>query len=558
MREPIPPTRTYIAPGPNPRRTQRLRRAGFAVAAVLLGLLAVEGAGRLLEGLGLGGVTLDDRANYVLGPVFERRGEAFVTSEYAERWMIPARLDDSAERRVFVVGGSFAMGTPYEYQGYGREVGGGPVSWTRAFLEDPDLELVNASAGGQSSFRVRRIVERLLPLEPKGVVVASCNNEGVPPPSRLLEAAHGSAAYRVLRGALRPEVAPEDRPEHTEQQRTRDEIARDFRRNLNGIARSTAGAGVPVLLALPPSNLRMERERELETGVSAACVDAVREDLPIAEVVQACGGASQGALMALGEERLEDGDVGASRRAFEAAVEFGADQRCPASLQQVIRDVAERWDHVTLVDLRAAAEQTSESGVPGDDLFVDSCHMNWRGYRAVGGALAAALVEVGWADGELATEPGRPVVPPGGEVFVAHRRWPPNGVPGPEALARGIRVGEPGASVDTMIDLDDPFGWGAVGSWALVPLLLEHEARTRPDELARYLVRGAGDDLEVVGFVGADDVVRPGPGEAVRVELHPRAVADDDRPVAIPLDRIGGTWVDVPLGPDGPVALRIH
>ena len=139
-----------------------------------------------------------------------------------------------------------------------------------------------------------------------------------------------------------------------------------------------------------------------------------------------------------------------------------------------------------------------------------------------------------------------------------HRRWPPDGVPGPEAQGRGIRVGEPGASVDSMIDLDDPFSWGAVGSWALVPLLLDQEARTRPDDLARYLVRGVGEDLEVVGFVGMEDVVQPAPGEAVRVELHPRAMADDDRPVAIPLDRIGGTWVDVPLGPDGPVALRIH
>src|SRR5262249_48601390 len=54
--------------------------------------------------------------------------------------------------------------------------------------------------------------------------------------------------------------------------------------------------------------------------------------------------------------------------------------RCRPSLNRIIRSVATSTPGVTLVDLEAAAEAASPGGIAGDNLFVDYCHMNWRGY----------------------------------------------------------------------------------------------------------------------------------------------------------------------------------
>ena len=56
-----------------------------------------------------------------------------------------------------------------------------------------------------------------------------------------------------------------------------------------------------------------------------------------------------------------------------------------------MREVAARHDHVTLADLERAAEQLAPDGLPDDDLFFDSCHMNWRGYGAIAQSLAGTL-----------------------------------------------------------------------------------------------------------------------------------------------------------------------
>jgi len=500
------------------------RRALFVVIAVVLGLLGVEAGARLLEAVGIGGPTLDDRANYLLGPVFEPDGDLLRTSELAERWMLPSAFPKArgSSRRVFVVGGSFAMGTPYEYQGYGREIGGGWVSWMRAFAGD-GLELVNASAGGQSSFRVKQIVRELLKLEPDGLVLASCNNEGVTPPTAFQVFVHRTATFRVLRDLLRDEAAPDDRPPFTPRDRSPDEIARDFRRNLDAMAAATAGAGVPVLMAVPPANLRMEAARGVLDDPPApggACEEAIRATPGerAHDLLETCEGIP---VMAMGERLLAEGATAAARTAFELEVERGPDNRCPASLRSEILEVAAAHEHIALIDLREAAIAGSSSGVPGADLFFDSCHMNWRGYQVVGRAMAEAAEVLGWVAPPGAVSPVAPVLsaPPTEPVFVENRRWPPDTGPPASTLDLPIRLGTAGLGLDELRAFDGlsalsatalprtlpPSTFGFVGPWAVVPLLLSEERwEAAPDDLATFELHHRADGvIALAGYVSA-------------------------------------------------------
>ncbi|MCO4771251.1 MAG: hypothetical protein KDA24_14555 [Deltaproteobacteria bacterium] len=521
----------------------RGRSAIFVLVAVVLGLGAVEAACRVLEAAGIGGLTLDDRANYLLGPILvDDEGGGLRTSEYAERWMIPSRLP-ADEARVFLVGGSFAMGTPYEYQGYGREVGGGMASWIRPLLGDTDPALVNASAGGQSSYRVRRIVQRLLPHRPAGLIVASCNNEGVAPPTAPQEFLHRTATFRVVRDLVLDETQPDDRPLFTPRERSGEAIARDFAANLEAIARMSADAGVPVLFAAPPSNHRMQSARQAG-------------DTP----------GPQAELMEQGEAQLAGGDLDAARRSFAAAVELGVDNRCPGSLRREIEAVAERWTHASFVDLQESAQELASQGIPGDDLFVDSCHMNWRGYRAMG----AALADAAWKAGLGFTEPRRgvPGTPqlatssPPPDVFVANRRWPPDGTPGPDALRLPVLVGAPDTDLTSLRAAHPPDRVGYVGPWALLPLLLGQEPwLPSPSDGASVELHERPDGtIAVAGYLSQPDVglLRRPPSVPAEITLRSTPWSPADQPVSIPADRVAGTVVGEPLRAGGAVRLRVR
>ena len=61
-----------------------------------------------------------------------------------------------------------------------------------------------------------------------------------------------------------------------------------------------------------------------------------------------------------------------------------------------------------LVDLEAAAVRMSPGGLPGKELFVDFCHMNWRGYGGMAEAVLATLAEHGLGP----TTHASPLTPP--------------------------------------------------------------------------------------------------------------------------------------------------
>ena len=324
----------------------------IALLLIVVANLAVAG----LEQLGLISTFRgpDDFAQHLDEAVYERdpRGGG-PTSDYGLQPMDPSRVGgtDGEVFRAFVLGGSFAMGTPYSVQNHARELPGGIASWLRADLEAMlvplDVEVVNAAAGNQDSHRVRRVAAEVLAYEPDLLIVATCNNEGLHAPPASASLLRRFPLFRLIVKLAAPPDSSQERTAHTEQQSTPDEIRRYFRTNLEAIIAGAAARHVPVVLCTLPVHLAMDRNAE------------------------------EGELTA--DELYE-------------RVERHPANRCRPSLNAIVRELAESHDHVFLADLEQRAVEQSATGVPGSELFVDSCHMNWSGYAGAASAILETVM----------------------------------------------------------------------------------------------------------------------------------------------------------------------
>jgi hypothetical protein len=88
--------------------------------------------------------------------------------------------------------------------------------------------------------------------------------------------------------------------------------------------------------------------------------------------------------------RLEE-----AKWALRQTAEWIPRNRCRPSYNELIRSLAARYDHVHLADLERRAPEHCKNGIPGVELFIDYCHMNWRGYQTMADEIMTALDERG-------------------------------------------------------------------------------------------------------------------------------------------------------------------
>jgi len=359
---------------------------------------------------------LESAQPYVPGleiPADDRR--YYVTTDYAEKFLIPtAMVADKGDRwRMLILGASFAMGTPYTHQQDGYEKDGGMGSFIRAGLQarfpETKLEVINLAAGGQTAHRVARVTREAVAMEPDVLFVATCNNEGPPPPSELEQRLHRLGGYRLLSRVLSTETPRNERPVHPRQLLDADSIEKTFRGNLEDIALTSRNAEVTVLLATMPVNYRYTDEHPpykpcIEQGVELINAGSYEQAIAHLEGCDELAEAARWMGIALFHlERYEE-----AQRALKLAVELHPMTQCRPSLNQVAREVAAANEHIHLVDLEAAAVRLSPGGLPGKELFVDFCHMNWRGYGGMAEAVLATLAEHGLGP----TTEASPMTPP--------------------------------------------------------------------------------------------------------------------------------------------------
>ena len=372
----------------------------------------------------------DDMVHHVDDALFVQDGRDWITTPYAEKTMVPLRVpvDKSAdELRVILVGGSFAMGTPYTHQRHGEERPGGIAFWLRQTLigSDRDITVINLAAGGQSSTRVTHIVRDLTVLQPDVVIVASCNNESALTPNVLEEELREFAGVRLLSKLLRPTVGDSERPElYIPQDTDSLTLKRRFESNLQTILALGEQRGFQVFLSTLPTHLTYQGSvpggmllRDGEQGrmrpVSNECKG---DDCPhntVSECAQQGGELlRQGrrdeaqavlaecedleSLRWMGMLELEGGEVSRGVSLLAQYAELVPRGRCRPSFNGVVRELAPSG---RLIDLQHAVQ--NQVGLTPAELFVDNCHLSWVGYALMANTIHTTLQEAGLVSNEV-------------------------------------------------------------------------------------------------------------------------------------------------------------
>lgn len=389
----------------------------FAAITVVAVLFLLNGIVERLEDEGIVATyQADDAVQLVTGDLFDVEPEPmYVSSDYSvQTGMVPARfrVNKGSGWRVFAVGGSFMMGSPYTFQGHGAEMPGGITSWLRKDLErrgsKVPVEVVNLGVGGQNSFRVATIVEQLVDYAPDVVVVATCNNEGALPPSKMREQLQQLGGFRLLSKYLTPAPKPSERSYFTPQDEDSVALAASYRRNIKNIIGYAEAAKIPLVLSTLPVNRLYVGDTDSTPLIpdgsprwgETVCVQEARALIEAGDFagaithLESCRDIPD-ALRWTGLAHKRDGAYPEARAALDQSIELQPRNRCRPSFNTIVREEAAASENTYLADLDEVAIASSESGLVGDELFLDFCHMNWRGYGLMATAIAEALADHG-------------------------------------------------------------------------------------------------------------------------------------------------------------------
>ena len=342
-----------------------------------------------------------------------RQGDRWLLYDPQRRDVVQfeAAVDKGDTFRIVLTGGSFVRGDHNIAPGEPPSGFGDLSSWTEALLRarlDADVEVLNAGASGQSSTRVRKLVEGLVELDPDVLVVATGNNEGMVT-SPHTELMHDWIVYRGLKKALLPEPPPEERPPVIVAQSPRAPLTQQHERNLRMISATATRSEVPLVLATLPANWTTAQKYMPEDAFDEAArrgwqlcwwrrYDEAMEHFAASET-------TWGALQYSAACMRRRGELEEARARYIAATEFQSWGRTPQSLNANVAKVAGARHPVA--DLAAAMEALSDDGLPGDEYFIDTAHLSVDGYYEMARVLVASLDEAGLLPGPLGPEPSQ-------------------------------------------------------------------------------------------------------------------------------------------------------
>jgi tetratricopeptide (TPR) repeat protein len=406
---------------------------GLVVAVILLGFVEV----------GLHSLPLDrwerDNPN-VSYPLFipgsGELADRYVTNPHFSRNMSVqsfARVKPIGVKRVFVLGGSAAIGWP-----------GDPASSFSGYLQRAldqlypgRYEIVNVAAMSYGSHRVRDFLADVVRMEPDLIVVWSGNNEYVERNTlsrfargetmgRLQRLLRHSSLYRSLRLLLgvtapqlfvRPEGADITDPRETPQVRrgmlgrsavTDRQVAENYRANLEAIAALIRESGAEGMLCTVPVNLSgwapNNQPPEFAGAEEGHLFERLREeagetwrqrrfDEAVARYKELLALAPRYALgyFLLGDCYRALGRLDEARRAFDLAREFDPRPiRALPDFAGIVRQVAAA-NGLSVIDLERAFLDASGAELSGLDLFLDYVHPNEVGHKLAAATVLSAM-----------------------------------------------------------------------------------------------------------------------------------------------------------------------
>ncbi len=342
--------------------------------------------------------------------------------------------------RVFCLGGSTVQGRPYSVET-------SFTTWLRLNLRAArprrDWEVVNCGGISYASYRLVPIMQELLAHGPDLFIIYTGHNEFLEDRTyrrlkrtpRALIRLHRVMlnlrsywlAHRFLSGR---------RARHTDTGRSsktvlptevktkldfsdglesycRDEVWRQgtiehFRHNLETMVQMSRGAGVPIILVNPVTNLKdcppfksefrtdlseREIERVVELWERAAKLDWADTYGKVRLLEQAAALDNRHArllyLIGMCYER-----IGRSTEAKSWFVLAKEEDVCPLrileSMHDAILDVAAQY-RVPLVDVKVLIEERTEDGIPGDEWLLDHVHPSIAGHQLIADSLYQAM-----------------------------------------------------------------------------------------------------------------------------------------------------------------------
>jgi len=332
--------------------------------------------------------------------------------------------------RIFVLGGSAALGTPDSSFSFGRIL----EAMLRHRYPKVDFQVVNAAMTAINSHVVLEIAQEAARREPDLFLVYLGNNEVVgpfgpgttfqrfTPPRTLIRLAVNAQQLRgaQLLGGLLRQSGPAgearwrgmemflDNQISAEDPRLR-RVYRDLRHNLEDLVTAAEGAGANVILSTVAVNLKDSPPFASVHGKDLHASDLGRWQESFDEGSRRLtAGDARGAReifqtalrldpnhadlrFRLGQAALADGDADAARDHFVAARDLDALRfRADSGVNGVIREVASAYSdrRVWLVDAATALAASPEvrDGILGDELLYEHVH-----FRFVGNHRLAAL-----------------------------------------------------------------------------------------------------------------------------------------------------------------------
>ena len=370
--------------------------------------------------------------------VFEPHGDVYRTrpsnlGSFNDQSFLAEKLDNGY--RIFCLGGSSSHGFPWGAEAAFTSIVGEAVATSHPELH---VEAINASGVAYAMHRLNIVADELLSYDPDVFIIYSGHNEFVEPAffdalkrrsptrTRLEYALSHSRAYSGLRTIL-PQLkevnpSPTDefgsvvRPEQTRvfSPDEKKAVVAEFHWRLQRLVRRAQKAGIRVVLATVPANLRQwQPEASSEIAILSEAdrqkwsqeftsgkrhFDAGEFRIAATNFQRAAQLGPQHAetqfLLAQTYDKLGQWDL--ARAAYQRACDADASpNRRLSEINEAIRDVAHE-QRTVLLDMDHIFEQQSEHGLIGFDLIEDFVHPNRKGHEIIAWHVWDAMERAGW------------------------------------------------------------------------------------------------------------------------------------------------------------------
>ncbi|MFO8058873.1 MAG: hypothetical protein R6V10_16425 [bacterium] len=346
-------------------------------------------------------------------PVFEKQGHTLRTDSDKRKYFLDQSFPANKKAgtlRVFITGGSAAMGFPL--QGVY-----GPDRLLTLALDAAERgrehEVINAGGFGYASYRLVPVVEELLDYDPDAIVLMTGNNEFLE--KRFPHVTEGGLSgalyhlrlYRVFAGAaslVRGRAGEVNWDAHRVSAKERTLVTQEFEKNLKAMARLCRERGVPLVLVVPPSNLKDYRPygpsrlpRAKQTRIDRLLKD--KKYGRALQLIKKNRTGSPEAWLFFEEGWAKYGMEGRTTEAVKlwrrARDLDPVPVRIPSAMADTLRLTSE-GENIMLADGAAAFGKAARlSAAPGDALFFDHCHPRPAGQRVLALEVIRSMVRKG-------------------------------------------------------------------------------------------------------------------------------------------------------------------